>query len=96
MHTNDIAVVMTTITTLAFAMEVAMVTPGGMRLAEDIPSSYYHSDRMVAAVAVGMAPLTVPMARWWPPHGIPIGYGSRVGIRALIPDSQFSQLANYI
>ena len=56
-----------------------MVTPGGMRLAEDIPSSYYHSDRMVAAVAVSMAPLTVPMARWWPPHGIPIGYGSRDG-----------------
>ena len=34
-----------------------MVSPGGMSLAEDIPSSYYHSDRMVAAVAVGMAPL---------------------------------------
>ena len=50
-------------------------------LAEDILFKYYHGGRMEAAVA----------ASWRPPHGIPIGCGSRVVIRALIPDFQFSQ-----
>ena len=49
-----------------------------------------HRGRHGALIAAAMAAAVATAG--WPPHGIPIGYGSRVGIRAMNPESQFNQL----